>query len=254
MVSKPSGPKGAMMMVKRICLLLMAVALAGCAGATATTQMQSLPSENARPSSMVVYPFAVDPSDITLNQSIFQRAYRNISGENQSAQQDKIARDTAENVCLGTINALQQKGWNATCLERGTPAVGDNVLIVDGEFTDISEGNRVRRLVIGFGAGASSLDTNVSMYQRTNAGYQKLLDFTTHADSGKMPGAAVMGPAGAAAGAGVGAVVATNAAIGAAKSYSSSTGELASKTTAQVVDQLNGYFAQHGWNPNPSGN
>lgn len=240
-------------MLKRCYLLWFGLALAGCAGATASTPMQSLPGESGRPSQVVVYPFAIDPSDITLNQGFFQRAYRDLSGENQGAQQTKIAHETAENVCLGIINALQQKGWNATCLERGTPVAGNDVLVVDGEFTDISEGNRLRRLVIGFGAGASTLDANVTLYQWTNAGYQKLLEFTSHADSGKMPGAAVMGPAGAAAGAGTSTIIATNAAMGAAKTYSSSTAVLADKTVKAVVDQLAGYFAQRGWNPNPSG-
>jgi Domain of unknown function (DUF4410) len=241
-------------MLMRICLLFFGVLIAGCAGATANTELRSRPEDSNRPTQIVVYPFAVDPSEVTLNQGILQRAYRNMSGENQDAEQTKIARATAENVCLGIIDALQHKGWNASCLERGTPAVGDNLLVVDGEFTDISEGNRLRRLVIGFGVGASALDAKVTMYQRTANGYQPLLEFVSHADSGKLPGAAVLGPAGAAAGAGVGAVVATNAAIGSAKSYRSSTGALASRTTKEVVDQLTGYFAQHGWGQNPSGN
>ncbi len=240
-------------MLKRCCPMLLAIALGGCAGATASVESQYLPLPTARPNTIVVYPFSVDPSDVTLNQSIIQRAYRNVSGENQDAAETKVARDTAENVCLEIIDALQHKGWNASCLERGTPAVGENILVVDGEFTDINEGNRLRRLVIGFGAGASSLDANVSLYQRSGAEYQKLLDFTTHADSGKMPGAAVTGGAGAAAGAGAGMIVGTNVALGAGKTYRSSTGQLGDKTAQEVVDQLDGYFAQHGWNPTPAG-
>jgi hypothetical protein len=240
-------------MFKRACLMSIAIALGGCASATATIQSQAVPLQQTRPNAIVVYPFSVDPSDVTLNQSIIQRAYRNMSGENQDSQQTRIARDTAENVCLEIINALQQKGWNASCLERGTPAVGNNILVVEGEFTDINEGNRLRRLVIGFGAGASTLDTNVSLYQRSGADYQKLLDFTTHADSGKMPGAAVTGGAGAAAGAGAGVIVGTNAALGAGKTYRSSTSQLGDQTAQEVFDQLDGYFSQHGWNPTPPG-
>lgn len=239
-------------MLRRCYLLLLGVALAGCTEVIASNQLQNPAAGSNRPSQVVIYPFAVDPADITLNQSFFQRAYRDLSGENQGAQQTRIAHETAENVCLGIINALQQKGWNATCLERGTPVAGDNVLVVDGEFTDISEGNRLRRNVIGFGAGASSLDTNVTVYQWTNTQYRKLLDFTTHTDSGKMPGAAVMGPAGAAAGAGTGTIIAANAAMGGAKTYSSSTGVLADKTVKAVVDQLTSYFTQRGWTTNPS--
>ncbi len=240
-------------MLKRTYLILLTLAAAGCAGATATTQTLTAPLVQSRPSAIVVYPFAADPSDITLNQSIIQRAYRQMSSENADAQQTKLARDTAENVCLEIVNALQQEGWTASCLERGTPPPGDNVLVLDGEFTDINEGNRLRRLVIGFGAGASTLDTNVSMYQKTNGGYQKLLDFTTHADSGKMPGAAVTGGAGAAAGAGAGVIIGANAALGAAKGYNSSTSQLGDKTGKEVIDQLNGYFSQHGWTQNQPG-
>jgi len=40
---------------------------------------------------------------------------------------------------------------------------GGNILLVDGALTNINEGNRLRRLVIGFGTGSSTLDGNVSM-------------------------------------------------------------------------------------------
>jgi hypothetical protein len=233
--------------------LSFAVALAGCAGASATTQSQSQPVTTDRPTQIVVYPFSVDPSDITLNQSIVQRAYRSVSAANESTTQLELAHDTAQKVCLETVTALKQKGWNATCQNRGTPIAGDNVLFVDGQFTDINEGNRLRRMVIGFGAGASTLDTSVQMYQRTNQASRQVMEFTTHADSGKMPGAALMAPVGAAAGAGAAATVGVNAAAGGVKSVTSSTGFLADKTATQVVDRLTGYFAQNGWGPEAPG-
>jgi hypothetical protein len=231
--------------------LSLAIALSGCAAATATTQSQSLPANGNRPSQIVVYPFSVDPSEITLNQSIVQRAYRSVSGKNESASQHALALDTAQKVCLEVVTTLQKKGWSATCQNRGTPIAGDNVLFVDGEFTDINEGNRLRRTVIGFGAGASTLDSTVQMYQRTNQESRQVLEFTTHADSGKMPGAAVMAPVGA--GAGAAATVGANAAAGGVKSVTSSTGFLADKTATQVVAQLTSYFAQNGWAPQASG-
>ncbi len=231
--------------LKQMCLLLSA-ALVGCAGASATQQSAMSPAVGARPTQIVVYPFSVDPSDVTLNQSIIQRAYRSVSGEDESAQQLKIAHDTAENVCLEVVTALKAKGYDAVCQNRGITIAGDNVLIVDGAFTDISEGNRLRRIVIGLGAGASTLDTSVEMWQRSGAVSSRLLAFTTHADSGKMPGVAVMGPAGGSS-AGAASVVAVNGAAGGVKSYTSSSGFLANKTATQIVDSLTQYFAQHGW-------
>jgi hypothetical protein len=62
-----------------------------------------------------------------------------------------------------------------------------------------------------------------------------------------MPGAALMGPAGAAAGGSAVAVVGANAAVGGVKTYASSTGFLVDKTVDQVVQTLTRYYAQQGW-------
>ena len=233
------------MINSRLCALL-ALVLAGCAGASATAQSQSAPLTSVRPAQIIVYPLAVDPADITLNQSVVQRVYRGVSG-NENAMQLRVAHDTAANVCSQVAAALNHNGYSAECQERGAPITADNVLVVDGAFTDISEGNRLRRLVIGFGAGASTLDTSVQAYQRTGGTSRQVLDFTTHADSGKMPGAAVMGPAGAAASGSVAAAAGANVALGGVKSFTSSMSVLATKTATQIVDSLMQYYAQQGW-------
>ena len=74
-----------------------------------------------------------------------------------------------------------------------------------------------------------------------------MLAFSTHADSGKMPAAAVMAPVGVAAGGGAAAVVGMNAAVGGAKTYSSSTSSLAKKTSDQIVKTVTDYTARAGW-------
>jgi Domain of unknown function (DUF4410) len=227
--------------------LLFTVALVGCSTASVSQQSQSIPINNSRPTQIVVYPFAVDTTEVTLNQSIVQRAYRSVSNDNESAQQKKIAHDTAHNICDKVAANLSQNGYKAVCQERGIPVVESNVVVVDGQFTNISEGNRLRRLVIGFGAGASVLDSHVDVFQKTGEGTRQILDFATHADSGKMPGAVVMGPAGAAAGGSAGTVVGANAAIGGAKTYASSTAVLADKTAGQIVQTLTQYYVQQGW-------
>jgi hypothetical protein len=226
---------------------LLLVAAAGCAGASSIPQLQAAPAVAARPSKVIVYPFAVDPSDVTLNQGILARGYRSLRGENQSTNQNKLAHDLAADVCHQVAAGLIEKGYNAICQERGVPIAGDNVLIVDGEFTDISEGNRLRRTVIGFGLGASTLDTSVRVSQSSGEGSKQVLAFNTHADSGKMPGAAVMGPAGAAAGGSAAVIVGANAAMGAAKGYTSSMGVFGDKTSKEILKSLTNYFTQIGW-------
>ena len=183
-----------------------------------------------------------------MNQGFFQKAYVTMSGADQTDQQVQLADQTAQNICVTVAANLTNKGITTTCLNRGTPPAGGNVLIIDGNFTDINEGNRLRRMVIGLGAGQSTLDTVVQAYQKTDLGSQQVMDFSTHADSGYMPGAGITGPAGAAAGGGTAAAsLAVNVAAGGVKNVTSSTGFLADKTTTQIVDQVNGYYSKQGW-------
>ena len=98
------------------------------------------------------------------------------------------------------------------------------------------------------GVGQSTLDTKVQVYQMANGNTTQILDFTTNADSGSMPGAALTAPAGAAAGGAMAAAsLAANLASGGVKTYTSSTGYLAKKTADQSVTYMSQYFAQQGW-------
>ena len=220
----------------------------GCAGAQVTQQSSAAPISTTQPSAVVIYPFAASASDVSLNSSIFQVAYRNMTDANQDAQQLEIAHQTAQNICVRVAANLTQKGITTTCLQRGIPPTGNNVLILDGEFTDISEGNRLRRMVIGLGAGASKVDTVVQVIQKTNQGSTEIIDFATSADSGYMPGAGITGPAGAAAGgAAAAASLGVNIAAGGVKNVTSSTGYLVDKTTDQIVQQVINYYNRQGW-------
>jgi hypothetical protein len=233
--------------LKRMYLVLILAAF-GCAGAQVTQQSSSAPIMASRPSQVFVYPFAVSASDVSLNSSIFQVAYRNVSDDNVNAQQQNIARQTAQNICVQVAANLTGQGITTTCLQRGVPPTGNNVLVLDGQFTDIDEGNRLRRMVIGLGSGQSKVDTVVQVIQKTDQGTTEIMDFATNADSGYMPGAGITGPAGAAAGGATAAAsLGVNLAAGGVKNYTSSTGFLVDKTTSQIVNLVVAYYNRQGW-------
>src|SRR5208282_2561304 len=169
--------------------VLLALAAFGCAGAQVTQQSTAAPVVTAGPPTQVfVYPFAVNSADVSLNSGIFQTAYRNMTDANETADQEQLAHQTAQNICIQVATNLSQKGIPSTCLQRGTPPTGNNILILDGQFTDISEGNRLRRMVIGLGVGASKVEAVVQVIQKTSQGSSEIMDFSTSADSGYMPG------------------------------------------------------------------
>ncbi len=221
------------------------------AGATSSAaQVQGAPVANGTPSQIIVFPFATSTADVSVNQGIGAKLYRNYSGEDETAEQAQLAQSTAQNICTQVATSLASNGWNAACQPRGTPVTGSNTLIVDGAFTDISEGNRLRRMVIGLGVGASVVDTQVGLYQYSNGASTQLLTFSTHADSGKMPGVGITGPAGAAAGGATAAAsIGINVAATGVKNITSSTAYLTDQSAKQIVSQTNNYFSQQGWSP-----
>jgi hypothetical protein len=96
------------------------------------------------PSQIIVFPFATSTADVTLNQGLGARLYANYEGENQTAEHAQLAHATAQNICVQVASSFLSNGWNAVCQPRGTPVTGSNTLIIDGAFTDISQGFLMR--------------------------------------------------------------------------------------------------------------
>ena len=230
---------------------LLALLLAGCAGASVTGQQgYNAPLVPSRPTTVYVYNFAVNPQEVGLNQGFFQKAYRSIANSNQEQSQVQLADETAQELGAAIVQELQGLGFTATQVGRGQQVSGENILIVDGQFVKIDQGNKLRRMVIGLGMGQSTLDTQVQLYQMVNGSTQQLTNFSTHADSGQMPGAAFTAPAGAAVGgAAAAASLGANLAAGAGKNYTSGMGFLAKKTADEAVAYMSQYFGIQGWIP-----
>src|SRR5262245_50589759 len=195
-------------------VMILSGLLGGCAQTTVQPQFaQATVGPVPRPNQVVVYPFAVNPAQVTQNQGLLQGAINNMEGVSTVANEESIGQDAANALAdemVKRINALGLPSWR---VPRGAPAPV-NSLVIDGHFIDVNEGNRLERTVIGLGLGQSTMDTEAQVYTPSSTGYQMVLEFKTHADSGEMPGAAITGPAGAAAAGGLTAgVVAANVAM-----------------------------------------
>ena len=237
-------------MWSRLVCLLLAAMLAGCAGATVTPDASAPPpptTASVRPARIVVNDFAFSASQVSENSAIGARILNSFSSTPAEQREDAIGKEAADALAAEVAKQLGALGFTVVRGNANTvSAEGD--LVIDGEFVNVDEGNRLRRLVIGFGAGASKLDTKVSVYRVTAGARQSLLQFTTHADSGRMPGAAVtMGAGAAAQGGATAGMAAANVAAGGAKAYTSQVAYLSDKTADQVVAYLSQYFAQQGW-------
>ncbi|WP_447973699.1 DUF4410 domain-containing protein [Nitrospira sp. Kam-Ns4a] len=95
------------------------------------------------------------------------------------------------------MKELQALGFPAERTTATAPE-GDGVLSITGAFLSIDEGNRARRLVIGFGAGGTAVKTRVVATLGTRSGPLLLQQFETVAESSKRPGMGPMAGMGAA--------------------------------------------------------
>jgi hypothetical protein len=182
-------------------------------------------------------------------QGFLQKTFRDVTDSNQNQSQLDLAHQTASTLADSIVQKLQGLGFTASRVARGTQVSGENILAVDGEFLDINQGNRLRRMVIGLGVGEATLDTQVEVYQMANGANQQIMEFNVNANSGQMPGAAFTAPAGAATGGTAAAVsLGMNLAAG-GKLYTSSLPVMAQRSATQTVAYMSQYFATQGWIP-----
>lgn len=197
----------------------------------------------SRPQQILVYDFAVTEAEVT--EESVKKMFHEMGTTPESERERELGRRVAKALAEELVRGLHDLEFAVERIPRGTP-VGSHQLLIDGKFLDVDEGNRLGRLVIGFGAGASNVDTEVDVYY--GSGRRKLLDFRTHADSGSMPGAAATMGAGAAVEGGVTAgMLVGSAAVGTFKEYHSEVERMAAHSADQAVAYLSQFFAKQGW-------
>jgi hypothetical protein len=179
---------------------LIGLALASCSSGRVRTVQGYAGAPLPPPSEVAVYDFAISPDQVQLDQAPGARLQREVENQSASERQNQAARLT-ETALAETLSArLQSYGLPVERLPAGaTPPPG--ALLVQGRILSVNEGNRARRLVVGFGAGKSSIEAEARLYYVENPAAPRFLQsFQASSDSGRMPGAAGTMGLGAAAG------------------------------------------------------
>jgi len=194
------------------------------------------------PARILVYDFTMADAVVKEYQGILRQQP---AEKNPAERESQIKRYAADAATGELVNGLRDLGFAVAPVVRGTP-VADNDLLIDGKFLTVDQGNPLRRLLIGFGSGASKVETRVKVYHGTDQ--RKLLEFTTRSDSGKLPGAAATLPASAVVQGGVTAGVIASSAIGTGyEAYRTDVSQMAKSSAEQTVHYLSEYFAKQGW-------
>ncbi len=225
-----------------LAITLTAVCVGACARTVVRPETEIRNFGLPRPERIVVYDFAITEAELTESLgSITDET----SGTSEGKRKHEMGRQAANALAEELLRELRDFGFAVERRPRST-SIGSHQLLIDGMFLDVDKGNQLERLVIGFGVGASKVDTQVHVYY--GRGRRKLLVFRTHADSGKMPGAAATMGAGAVVEGGVTAgMAAASAAEGTVKEYQSEVERMAAHSADQAVAYLSEFFAKQDW-------
>lgn len=226
------------------------VGLSGCAQTVVHPKYeQQTAGPVRRPGQVLVYDFSVTAADVSENQGFFMAVRNSLSDTTENERVLAIGEEVRTRMAEELVAGIRDLGLPAQRAPRGAPIPPDAIAVA-GLFLNVDEGNRLQRTVLGLGAGQSRVDTEVEVYAPTQGGLTKLLEFTTHADSGSTPGALITGGAGAAASGGMTAgMAAANVGVSGVKGYRSQVEQMASRSADQAVAYLSQYFARQGWIP-----
>ena len=206
---EPMPPQGRQNRAWRIALpplVLAASLLTGCKSGTVTSQREFAPAGGARPAVIYVADFELGAEKIQHEDGILSSRPGLIGGVGKrlsGAPQDPEARarKLVELMAESLVKELTQASFTAIRLVPGTPLPAAGWL-VRGIFTEVQEGNRLRRAMIGFGTGQTDVQVVVGIDYLSQGASKPLFELDTDARSGKTPGAAptlALGPYGAAA-------------------------------------------------------
>jgi Domain of unknown function (DUF4410) len=178
-------------------LALMA-GLAACSHAHVQTTESYLGPPIPRPDHVYVSYFSITQDEVRLDSGVGARISRAASDQPLDTQEMKAAQDTQMALAAGIVERLRKYGLPA---EIGTnPPGGPNDVLLQGQIVSIDQGNRTRRILIGLGAGKSTVSADAQLYHLTGTAPPRfMMAFEGQADSGRMPGAAETMGAGAAA-------------------------------------------------------
>ena len=201
-----------------------------------------------RPDRVLVYDFAVEPEQVSLNRGLFARLGRQVSSASTTDDELKVAREVASGFSDELVARIQKLGMPA---ERATAdqVAPPGTLAITGEFLTIDEGNRMRRMIIGFGAGQSEVKALVQVALQTAHGPLLAEELEASAESARTPGVGPMAGAGVAArgAAEAASTVAVSGGVHALTERRSEVEADARRIADELGKQLKKLFARHGW-------
>ena len=204
-----------------------------------------------RPDLILVYDFAVSPDEVELDTGLsaeLKQKYEEHKGTSRTAEEIKVGHKVADALAEELVKKISSYELSA---ERafGLPQGKGKVLMVKGQLLSIDEGNRTERVAIGLGAGRTSVQANVQVYELTPQGMKEVDTLRGTAKSGRKPGMAEMMGVGSIAGRLLTSTVVSGAVAGGTEMTSATVEADGKRLAEDIAQDLGKFFIDQDWIP-----
>jgi len=226
-----------------LCLLALLV-IAGCASTKIDSRNELVTQKLPRPNTIWVHDFAATPADVPAVSALAGQDLEHSTP--QTAKEIAIGRQLGDEIASQLIEQINGMGMSAERAAAGTtPQIND--IVIRGYLISFNQGSAEKRILIGFGSGASDLKVAAEGFQMTAQGLRKIGSGTTDSAGGKTPGAdlgvlgllATHNPAGL--------IISSGMKIYGEESGSSTVKGRAKQTAKEIADVLKKRFQEQGW-------
>ena len=228
-----------------LCAIILLVTACGSTDAEITEERDDDDDELPYPSRILVYDFAVSPSEVSSDSVAAGRLSSAGDDPQSNAQRQQLEHQIADVVANRVVAELQELDLPAMRW-RGPAPAGNNIYTLEGQFLTIDEGNAMQRMIIGFGVGGTELRVLVQAY-RINAGRKELLgEAEVSSESSSRPGLAATLPVGSAI-SGIATAAAVQTGVGVVTEMNTDVREGAEDTAEAIIDLLEPRMEDQGW-------
>jgi hypothetical protein len=217
--------------------LVSIVSLLGCAGSRVTKSVEEEPRPLAKPSTLLVYDFAVTADDL-----VGDALGADFDPPPPSDRDHAMARLLTDDI----VAKLGEKGIAASRAETSS-VVPEDALLLQGQFVTIKEGSRAARMAIGFGAGRRELRVLAQMYQWTGAELRRIQHAEAQAHGDRMPGMAAPMAVGAVVSGGVLLPILISGSMNVGQEITGDLRRTIGRLAAAIADNTANFYRARGW-------
>lgn len=197
--------------------------------------------EIVKPSVIMVFDFAVSNNDVTADGT----GPEFVSGDGDAAERHELGKKVSSLLAESIVEQLKEREIDAVHADINMN-VPMNALLLKGQFMAVDEGDQMKRVIVGFGAGGTEVQVKTKVYQRTELGIRQISEGQALAKGSKMPGMLVPVGAGAAAGSAVTSLAVSGGMATIRESLGPLAGDVDNMAEA-MAERTAEYYKKRGW-------